>query len=242
SFSRWRRMAVSRTIPLLTMNRRRPESLGIPRTAWVAMLLGICTAALGYQAAGVSLGLPLAGFVFAAIIVPPMCAAENRLLDRLLVAAGANDGIALVVLLAVLHPAITFVQWLQWYALMIAWCAALAGTLSLIRRFIPASAAAGIVVLLALAWLSWPIWTAAHLRGAAAAEIVAAVVHPHPLFATNRVMLNLGLWTQQPLAYGTLLSLGQDVPYELPANILPAALGHLLLGVTGLWLSGGGRR
>lgn len=206
------------------------------------MLLGICAAALSYQAAGVSLGLPLAGFVFAAVIVPPMCAAETRLLDRLLVSAGANDGIAIVVLLAVLHPAITLVQWLQWYALMISWCAALAGVLSLIRRFIPASAASGIVVLLALAWLTWPIWTAAHLRGAAAADVVAALVGPHPLFATNRVMLNLGLWTQQPLAYGTLLSLGQDVPYELPANILPSLLGHLLVGLAGFWLSRAGRR
>ncbi|WP_428937645.1 hypothetical protein [Fontivita pretiosa] len=226
----------------MRMNRNYPESLGIPWTAWVAMLLGIGAAALSFQAAGVSLGLPLAGFVFAAIIVPPMCAAETRLLDRLLVAAGANDGIAIVVLLAVLHPGMTFVQWLQWYVLMISWCAALAGGLSLIRRFIPAPLAAGIVVLVALAWLTWPIWTAAHLRGAAAADVVAALVSPHPLFATNRVMLNLGLWTQRPVAYGTLLSLGQDVPYELPANILPSSLSHLLVGLAGFWLSRAGRR
>ena len=54
------------------------------------------------------------------------------------------------------------------------------------------------------------------------------VVAIHPLFAINGVLVNLGAWSHLPIAYRELTTLGQDVPYTLPASVWPMVLVHAL--------------
>jgi hypothetical protein len=200
----------------------------VPWMAWVALVLSLATAMACYLAVGVTLGLYFGGLIFTSILVPTCCMTEQRVVSRLLVAAAVADGTAIVWLVCVFISSTTLVQWLMCYAVLLAWAMALVGLCAIIsptrpnRASIPGSA---IAMFLSLAWLTCPVWL----------QTRAAVVVPvHPLFALNRVLLDLGLWTIRPIAYRYLVSLGQDVPYELPGTIIPMLVLHLLVGVAGL--------
>ncbi|HVT89214.1 MAG TPA: hypothetical protein VHD56_10210 [Tepidisphaeraceae bacterium] len=83
-----------------------------------------------------------------------------------------------------------------------------------------------IVVVLAMLWLSWPIWLS---------QINTPVlISAHPLFAINGMLRNFGAWPERPIAYRYLMRLGQDLPYTLPRNIGPMIAVHLLIGAIGL--------
>ena len=73
------------------------------------------------------------------------------------------------------------------------------------RMGVPAPLAATIVILVALAWLSWPIWLSPRLGGPNRQAVVAWLVGPHPLFALNSILKSshapVGVWLQQPIAY-----------------------------------------
>lgn len=208
-----------------------PRWLGLPVMAWLGVGMGLASGVVCFWAAGATLGLFFGGMAFAALLVPPLCLAEARLADRLLVAGAVNDGIATVWLVAVFFSPVTFLQWLGCYLLLICWCGALAGLACslnrLLRSAIPAAAGA---MAAAMLWLAAPVWLA-HAD-------VQWYLPAHPLLAINGVLKNLGIWSQHPIAYQYLLNLGQDVPYELP-GIWPAAMIHLAIGVAGLVL---GRR
>ena len=45
---------------------------------------------------------------------------------------------------------------------------------------------------------------------------------------------DLGIWSEQRIAYTHLLNLGQDVAYNLPGSILPATVFYLVIGALGL--------
>jgi hypothetical protein len=93
--------------------------------------------------------------------------------------------------------------------------------------------AAAIATLGGLLWLSWPVWLAAALPQHP--WIVRWLTSPHPLLAINGALRDWGIWTQRPIAYQYLLTLGQDVPYELPRSTLLAIVLH---GCVGLVLLG----
>jgi hypothetical protein len=126
------------------------------------------------------------------------------------------------------------------YVILVVWCFALLGIGQiislLIRSPIPAAA---LTVALALLWLTWPIWLARILPDHP--DLAAHLVAPHPLFAINGVLKSFGIWTEQPLAYQYLMTLGQDLPYALPQNIGPVAGLHMLLGAL-VFVGRAGRR
>ena len=62
------------------------------------------------------------------------------------------------------------------------------------------------------------------------------MVKMHPLFASNGILVDLGVWNEWPIAYRYLMHLGQDLSYTLPRSIAPAAAGHLLMGSIALLL------
>jgi hypothetical protein len=90
-----------------------------------------------------------------------------------------------------------------------------------------------IATIAVLAWLSFPIW----LSGALPGSQLKASVLLQPLFAINGVLPQLGIWTEQQVAYG-LTNVGQDVPYQLPASPWPAITFQLALSVL-MFLGGG---
>src|SRR5206468_12886600 len=96
---------------------------------------------------------------------------------------------------------------------------ALAGLALLLRHLrLPAALASFLTVLVAIAWLAWPVWASPWVAGHD--RVVAALVAPHPMLAVNGVLQHLGPWNQQPLAYN-LTVLNQDAFLPLPRSILP---------------------
>jgi hypothetical protein len=236
-------------------NDHTPRWLGIPMIAWTAMGIAIIAESACYAAVGATLGLFFGGIIFAALLVPPLVLAEERLVDRLLIAAAVCDGIAIVWLITI--GTITLKQFLFCYILLAAWCAAMMGTATIIsgilcgfhlagREYTPgtprcnhrglngrAIVAAAIVTVIALMWITSPIWFASHLSHSNSDFYISWFAPPHPLLAINGILANLGIWSERPIAYAYLLNLGQDVPYTLPRSVWPCAGFHLLIGTLG---------
>jgi hypothetical protein len=95
--------------------------------------------------------------------------------------------------------------------------------------------APAIVVLIALAWVSSPVWLARIMP--AHPNLTHWIVWIHPLMACNSVVRDFGLWMERPIAYRYLLTLGQDVSAGLPQSVLPSVVFHFVLGIAALGLS-----
>lgn len=174
-----------------------------------------------YLTAGATLVLPIGVVLFAAILAPPLCLLQCRTSEAAVGVAAIALGLALV------FPFTTH-GWLSCTLVVLSFVAALAaGARALVRlRFSPIVAAA-LVTSLALAWLTWPVWASPWLAG----QSVRWSVSLHPLFAINAACHDLGIWTEQRIAY-RLTNLGQDVPYQLPDSALPCVVFHgIICGV-----------
>ena len=72
--------------------------------------------------------------------------------------------------------------------------------------------------MLALAWLSWPVWLSPWIAGRD--RLVAWLVAAHPLFALDGALRHLGPpWTEHHWMYTRLTVLNQDVFYSLPGGV-----------------------
>jgi hypothetical protein len=167
----------------------------------------------------------------ASLLVPPLCLLRRGLFHSMMITASVCDGLALVWLIALFNSPVTLIQLLLCYMLLAAWCVGLWGLTYAVARMglsleIIASA---IVVGIALLWLTSPIWLPA-----STGMSINSLLSVHPLFALNGVLKDLGIWTQHPLAYRYLFTLGQDVPYTLPASVWPCVVVHGAIGLVGL--------
>jgi hypothetical protein len=216
--------------PLPASGREEGISGKIVRPLAIALSLSIAISIAALLIVGQTIGLFFAGIVIATTLLPPLSLSSPRFADRLLMAAAVIDGVAVVWLVPVVlsGSSITTVQWLMCYLLLISWGIMLFGAAQLLSKLsndpIPAAA---VVVALAMAWLTCPIWLPAGAE---------KIVTFHPLFALNGVLKHLGMWTERPIAYRYLFALGQDVSYELPRSIWPCAGAHLLVGLSALGL------
>jgi hypothetical protein len=199
----------------------------IAKSAAIPLVLGIVAGGLCVVASGSNpLGAWIGAVAMATLIVPPIAKNEPDRWRALLAAGAAADGVALALLACVFAGHQSFLQWLACYLVFIAFAAALIG----LSRVIGMIA----TILLASAWLTWPIWLTPHINGAIAAWLTPA----HPIFAVNHVLREYGEWVQQRLMY-QWSRLGQDVPYLPPRSIWPCVILHLLVG--GLALVAWGR-
>lgn len=188
------------------------------------ILSGAC-AALCYALSGPSLNLYIGSILFATLIAPALTLAEPTPMRQFIAAGSVVDGVGLVWLVAALQSATTLWQWLMCYVLLACYVAAIGALAVLLVRMkfnrIPASA---IVVILGLAWLTWPVWLSPWLDERMASWLVPA----HPLLAINGELVHLGVWGEQTVAY-RLTNLGQHVSYRLPSGVGFASLVHLLI-------------
>jgi hypothetical protein len=141
------------------------------------------------------------------------------------------DGVALVWLFAVSDPAVSLLDWVRAYLLLVAWGLALWGVANLLSRATrPPVVASALTVFLALAWLAWPVWLSPWIAGRD--TLVAWPVAAHPLLSLDGALRHLGpAWTERHLMYTRLTVLNQDVFYALPAGVARATLLHAALGL-----------
>jgi hypothetical protein len=215
------------------MESQEPPTLDLKRvllTAAPALVISVVAGGLCAAAAGPTLGTFLGGLAMAVLLSGPLVLAEEGFWQRAVVAAAIADGIALSWLPAVFEVPLRLMHWLGAYAVVAGLVAACWGLGSLLRRLrLPAALASAIVVLVGLAWLSWPVWLATVLRGQQYERLVEALVAANPLFALNGLLLScFEPWATYSIAY-RLTTLGDDVNYTLPRSILPCLGLHLAL-------------
>ena len=197
----------------------------------VPFVIALTTAVIGWLVLGSTLGLFFWGIAASAILVPVLGSLQESIVDALVRGGAIVDGIGLIWLLTIFVSPITFGQWLAAYLVLAAFSIAVLSIARLAARIrIPP----GVTTILAIAWLTWPIWLTNHLN----ATLVRILVPAHPLFVLNRVFIDQGIWTQQRLMY-ELTTLGQDVPYSLPTSILACLFAHVIIGLALLPLAQG---
>ena len=174
----------------------------------ISLVLASTSGIICYLVAGNSLDLFIGCFFFAAILAGQLPGEWGTI-------AGITIGIGLCWWMPVHADAITATQWGMCVALLASFVAAMVMLVRALQRFSPAVAST-VVTVVALAWLSWPVWLSASIPGI---QLRGSVLF-HPLFAINHVVSDLGIWTEQQAAY-SLTTLGQDVAYQLPFSAWP---------------------
>jgi hypothetical protein len=207
-----------------------PTIRAIAKTAAVPFILGVVSAALCIVAAGGDpLGAWIGSIALATLSIPPFASSARDRWSAFFVAGAAIDGVALALLACVFAGRMTFIQFLACYSVLAAYGLALMTLARTIRM--------PLTIVLAFAWLTWPLWLTPLISGPVAAWLTPA----HPLLAINHVLLDHGVWTQQRLMY-QYTRLGQDVPYTLPQTIWPCVILHLLVALPILWWKERGER
>jgi len=174
---------------------------------WVSILISGLMGIACFVVAGMSLDLFLGSLVFAAILAPAL-------------GMPVIVGFVSVWIWPVFRGEISLMTWFQCAVVLASVLAAIVCAFRLLQQWrIHPLAASAIVLFVSLAWISWPIW----LVGSGPIAI-------HPVFAMNAACKDLGIWTEQRVAY-RLISLGQDTAYRLPRSVLPAVLFHTSLAV-----------
>jgi hypothetical protein len=161
------------------------------------------------------------------LLVPPAAAIAGRGPGGGLMGTMIGLGIGGVWLLPVFRDVMSCGQWALCVGIVLSLAVLVEAVVRLILVVASPLTASATVTLLGLAWLTWPIWLATWLAGASLRWSVAL----HPLFAINHVVANLGIWTEQQVAYN-LTTLGQDVSYQLPRSAWPVI--GFQLGLAGL--------
>jgi hypothetical protein len=207
-------------------------------------ILGLLSASACYVIAGPSLGLFLGGLLLVSFLVPPIAMSEVSVLNRLLGVLILVLTIIGIWLVATLRSETKLVEWAGASLTLLSYAVALAGFASGFRlvHFSPIVSAA-LTVILALAWLTWPIYMSRTWDGQNSEAGVARLILFHPGMAINAQVSKLGAWTGQSVAYH-LTDLQQNVMYSLPHNYWPCVLfnsivGGALLGLS-WWLEGRG--
>jgi len=117
-----------------------------------------------------------------------------------------------------------------------AYLLALAGLASLLNTFrITELLAFATITILALLWLTWPVWLSRGLASPHGDALVAWLSPAHPLLAINGVVrARFDSWDRYQMAYQQLTTLNQDVLYSLPRRVMPSICLHATIGVVSL--------
>lgn len=155
--------------------------------------------------------------------------------DRWLIAGCVIDGAGLGLLLILMDPLTGLLDWVLIYLVLLGFGLAMIGLMLLLIHMLPSALAGMMVTLLAVAWLSWPIWMAPRMEWVE--RHIHTLVSVHPLLTINARIDHEGLWTHRTLSY-RLMNLGQDYPYRLPSGIWPSAIVHAAIGLVLLMMGG----
>ena len=203
-------------------------------TALAPLLLSSGAALACCLLLGATTALFFGAVAIIALLTPPLVMSYADRARQLLAASAVVDGVGIVLLFATADPYVTLLDWVRAYLLLIAFAAALWGvTALLVRLRVAPLFASAITVVVALAWLAWPIWLSPALAGRE--TLVGWLVAAHPLLALDGALRHLGPpWTEHHLMYTRLTVLNQDVFYALPRGVGWAVLIHAVIGIVGL--------
>jgi len=199
-------------------------------------VLSLIASAACAWAAGSSLGLFFGGLFVVTFLTPAGVLQQKSL-------AAAMGGLIAVVapvagvwLITVFETADTFGQWIEATMVLAVYALAIGGIgLGLARAKLPAVFAAGLAILVGLAWLTWPVWLSGALVRAGFGGMVQNLVWLHPPLVINGILTGEPAWTERSLAYH-LTDLNQDVPIRLPGNIGACVAVHGILGLLLWWM------
>lgn len=196
-----------------------------------ALLFSFAAGVVCYSAVGATTGLFFGSVAIVALLTPPLVAHYSDRVRQLVVASSVVDGVAIVLLFATTDPYVTLLDWVRAYLLLAAFGAALWGVAFRLTRLRVAPVfASAITVVLALAWLAWPVWLSPWIAGKD--RLVAWLVAAHPLFGLDGTLRHLGPpWTERHLMYTKLTVLNQDVFYALPRGVGRAVLFHAAVAI-----------
>jgi hypothetical protein len=184
---------------------------------FIALILSCVAGIACYVTAGNSLDLFLGSVVLACILMPPFSAMAGQSPGGWLQAIGITLGVSCCWWMPWHKQMISLYQLALCLLVLFSLLTLLMTIVRLLMRLkvqpVPASA---IVTVAILAWLTWPIWLSPSIAG----NQLRWSVMFQPIFAVNHILSNLGIWTEQQVAYN-LTSLGQDVQYQLPTSAWP---------------------
>jgi hypothetical protein len=216
------------------MIRRLQKSRG-----WFGLVPLLCVAATlaGYVVAGPSLGLFFWGFFVLSFFVPAAALAARDTREALVRIGTNTAAVAIVWLIPLWQTSDTLGQWAQLVLVLAAYGLAIGMiALAAARTHMGFPLAGALTVILACAWLTWPLW---FLPILARVTVGAGnfLVDIHPPLVANGILVSESPWTEKALAY-QLTSLNQDVPVELPKHgwlciAVHGGVGLVLLA--GLW-------
>jgi hypothetical protein len=217
------------------------------RRLWVAPMMPFLISSLAgglcFYAGGVSLGLFLGGLLLTAMATAPFVAAENSALGGVLAVLGMIHGVAIVWLYTMLKAPADLSGWLSCYLVLTTMIFAIGGASAALRAMQLGPITSGaICTLLAIAWLTWPVWLSPALHGEPGARTVSWLVPANPIFAINGVLRErFGHWAEQGIAYN-FTNLGDDIPYSIPHGVWKCVLLHAVIGAAGFILLATRRR
>jgi hypothetical protein len=196
-------------------------------TAAIAFLVSVAATSWCWWLAGPGLAFFLGEIILSALYLPPIALAQAGA-ARWPAPCAATIGIAVVDLLSLPWVDVSTFEWLRCTLICLTFSFAMCGTGVALTRFrLGAPVAATSTVIVALAWLTWPVWLSPWLTQG----LVNWLVPAHPLLAVNGVLQHLGSWDRAPIAYRQLTILNQDIPYHLPRSIIPAVALHGAVGL-----------
>ncbi|CAN5431896.1 hypothetical protein BH10PLA1_BH10PLA1_06770 [soil metagenome] len=201
-----------------------------------AMKSGLASfvAALAASLAGVWIIGPNLGGAFwivcvVSILSPVAASSFNDMLPSLIAGVCASVGGAVAATMLLMHDAFTLEQ-----SIAVAGTAFAIGLalLALVRLLvvirIAPILAAFIVTLLALAWLSWPLWLSPWLTFPESGDVASRLASVHPLMSINAVAQQFGFWTQGKIIY-RLTTVGQNFQIALPSGVMRCVSFHLVV-------------
>ncbi len=112
-----------------------------------------------WWAAGTSLGLFIGGLFVVTFLIPAAVLGQKNFHVALIGFAATVAPVALAWLVATFKAPDTIAQWAEVTAILLTYALAISGiALFLVRCKCPEILAAAIAIIIALAWLTWPIW------------------------------------------------------------------------------------
>jgi hypothetical protein len=203
------------------------------KPALTGLIFSIITTAWGAWAAGRGLPLFFGAILLTVFYVPALTIAEPPLF-RWIPPLTAAIGITFCWFTSLHFVDASIIDLFRCALICLTFTFALAGIAAALSRiYIPPSTAAFLVTIVALLWLTWPVW----LSHALTQSRVNLLTPAHPLLAINGVLHHLGSWDRATLAYQRLTILNQDIPYTLPRSIFPTVTLHTLIAAVCFGLS-----